>query len=130
MFKKTLNTLFAVLIFIAAQSQEMTRTLEIKLNDSFSLKGYLYHFEDKTNLLNEKNIHLKSFELLKDNKVNAGNSASNHWVKFKVQNIDNKPLTYFLEVVNPRINGLNIYEFREEALITNIETGRRTYNPH
>lgn len=123
MFKKTLNILFAVLIFSSVWSQEMTKTLEIKPNNSFSLKGYLYHFEDKTNQLNEKTIKQKNFELLKDEKVNAGNSPSNHWVKFKVKNIDSQLVTYFVEVVNPRINHLNIYEFRTDSLTKNILTG-------
>lgn len=123
MFKKTLNILFAVLIFSSVWSQEMTKTLEIKPNNSFSLKGYLYHFEDKTNQLNEKTIQQKNFELLKDEKVNAGNSPSNHWVKFKVKNIDSQLVTYFVEVVNPRINHLNIYEFWTDSLTKNILTG-------
>ncbi len=123
MFKKTLNILFALLIFSCAQSQEMTKMLEIKPNDSFSLKGYLYHFEDKTNQLNDQTIQQKNFELLKAEKVNAGISSSNHWVKFKIKNTDNQAFTYFIEVVNPRINHLDIYEFRANSLTKNIHTG-------
>lgn len=123
MFKKAINTLFAVLFFSSAHSQEMTKPLEIKQSNSFSLKGYLYHFEDKTNALNAQSIQQNSFELLNDEKVNVGNSASNHWVKFKIQSVDSQPISYFIEVINPRINHLNIYEFRGDSLTKNIQTG-------
>ncbi len=123
MFKKILNTLFAVLIFNSVWSQEMTKTLEIKPNNSFSLKGYLYRFEDKTNQLNEKTIQQKNFELLKNEKVNVGITSSNHWVKFKIKNTDSQLITYFVEVVNPRINHLDIYEFRADSSTKNTLTG-------
>ncbi len=123
MFKKILNILFAVLVFTVAQSQEMTQTLKIKPNDSFSLNGFLYHFEDPSNQLNEKTIQSKPFKLLKDDKLNTGISTNNHWLKFKIQNADNQAISYFLEVINPRINHLNIYEFRSDSLTKNIQTG-------
>ncbi|GEM_PF-783068 len=104
-----------------ARAQE--KELIIKDKQDLDLSGYLYHFEDKTVSESISSVRFKKFTPVKDEILNAGYSASNHWVHFSVRNEEGKDGYFFVEVTNPRLNFVSFYEFRRDSLINQVKTG-------
>jgi len=105
------------------RAQELYKPLIVNSQDNFTLNNYLYHYEDKSNQADIISVRKRPFTLLKANGLNAGITPSNHWVYFQIKNNDSHPTTLFIEVDNPRINHLNIYEIRRDSLINQLLTG-------